>query len=131
MPYIFRACIATGYISKACRQVKVTFIPKPRKANYTKGKAHNPINLSPSMLKMIQKLANQGRDIEVLSLTSKPLCLSGKSNETALQNLITYIQNAVEHTEIALGAFLKAPEQHGIGHTICQCISSMLGSRKI
>jgi hypothetical protein len=36
---IFRACLARGYISTAWRQVKVRFIPKPGKANYTKAKA--------------------------------------------------------------------------------------------
>jgi hypothetical protein len=39
---IFRACLARGCIPKAWRQVKVTFIPKPRKANYTEAKAYRP-----------------------------------------------------------------------------------------
>ena len=38
--YLFRACLAKGYIPIACRQVKVTFIPKPRKANYMEAKAY-------------------------------------------------------------------------------------------
>jgi hypothetical protein len=37
---IFRACLARGYILKAWRQVKVTFIPKSGRANYTKAKAY-------------------------------------------------------------------------------------------
>jgi hypothetical protein len=40
--HIFRACLARGYISKAWRLVKVTFIPEPRKNNYTEAKAYRP-----------------------------------------------------------------------------------------
>jgi len=41
--HIFGASLAGGYIPDACRQVKATFIPKPRKANtiYTKAKAYH------------------------------------------------------------------------------------------
>jgi hypothetical protein len=48
--HIFRACLARGYILKAWRQVKVTFIPKPGKANYTEAKAYRPLKLSSFML---------------------------------------------------------------------------------
>jgi hypothetical protein len=33
--HIFRACLAYGFTPLAWRQVKVTFIPKPRKSHYT------------------------------------------------------------------------------------------------
>jgi hypothetical protein len=43
---IFTACLACGFIPEACRQVKVTFMPKHRKSDYTAAKAYRPISLS-------------------------------------------------------------------------------------
>jgi hypothetical protein len=43
---IYRACLAYGFIPIAWRQVKVTFIPKPGKLDYTEAKAYRPISLS-------------------------------------------------------------------------------------
>jgi hypothetical protein len=70
LDHIFRASLAGGYIPEACRQVKVTFIPKPRKANtnYTKTKAYHPVNLSLFMLKMIEKLGDRHSKDEILRL---------------------------------------------------------------
>jgi hypothetical protein len=48
-----------GYIAKARRQVKVTFVPKPRKAICTKAKEFHPINLSSFMLKMMAKFVDR------------------------------------------------------------------------
>jgi hypothetical protein len=60
--------------------------------------------------------------------------------------VITYIEEEVENSKVTLGAFLdiegafdstsfdiitKAAKWHGLGHTICRWIASMLGSRKI
>jgi hypothetical protein len=43
--HIFRASMAYGFIPTAWRQVRVTFIPKPGKLDYTKAKAYHPISL--------------------------------------------------------------------------------------
>lgn len=43
--HTIRTCPVRRYIHKACRQVRVTFIPKSRNANYTKATAYCPINL--------------------------------------------------------------------------------------
>jgi hypothetical protein len=71
---------------------------------------------------------------------------AGKSTETALHNVVTRIENAIEHRDIALGAFLdiegafdrtsfdtikQAAERHGIDPTICRWICAMLESRNI
>jgi len=44
------------------------FIPKPRKANYTKAKAYSPISLSSFMLKMMEKLVGRHIRDEILGL---------------------------------------------------------------
>jgi hypothetical protein len=91
---IFRACQARGYIPKAWRQVKVTFIPKP---NYAKAKAHCPITLSSFMLKTTEKLVNRHMKDEILTHhmnQTQSALQPGKSTETALHNVVT-------HTEVA------------------------------
>jgi hypothetical protein len=126
------------------------FIPKSRKANYTKAKACRPISLSFFMLKTMEKLVDRHIRDEILVL--RPLhryqfaCQPGKSTETALHHVITHIEEAVENSEVTLGAFLdiegafdstsfdtitKAAKRHGLGDTISRWIGSMLGSRKI
>jgi hypothetical protein len=53
---------------KAWRQVKVTFILKPGKANYTEANAYCPISLSPFMMKKMEKLKERHIRDEVLGI---------------------------------------------------------------
>jgi hypothetical protein len=63
----------------------------------------------------------------------------GKSTETALHNVVTRIEYAIKHKDIALGAFdrtsfdiiKQASERHGIEPAICRWICAMLESRNI
>ena len=64
--HIFTACLASGYIHKSWRQVKVTLIPLAREANYTEAKAYCSLNLSYFTLKMIQKLEDRNIRDEIL-----------------------------------------------------------------
>jgi hypothetical protein len=48
---LIKSCLARGYIPKAWRQVKMTFVPAPVEVNYTLAKAYCPI----SLLSVIQK----------------------------------------------------------------------------
>jgi hypothetical protein len=57
--HIFRACMTHGFIPMAWRQVKVTFIPKPGKLDYTVAKAYHPISLSSFLLKTVEKLVDR------------------------------------------------------------------------
>jgi hypothetical protein len=65
----------------------------------------------------------------------------GKSTETALHNVVTRIENAIEHKDTALRAFVgiegafdrtsfdkikQAPERHGIEPAVCRWICAML-----
>jgi hypothetical protein len=128
----------------------MTFISKHGELDYTKAKAYHPISLSCFLLKTMEKLVD--RHIRDGSLKIHPLRRNqhayqiGKSTETALHNVVTHIENAVEHKDIALGAFLdiegafdgtsfdtiiQAAERHGIEPAICRWICSMLESRSI
>jgi hypothetical protein len=143
-------CMVYGDIATAWRQVKVTFIPKPGKFNYTKAKAYCPINLSAFLLKTMEKLVD--RHIRGSALIEYPLRRNqrayqrGKSTEIALHNVVHAQKNAIEHKDIILGVFLdteeafdrtsfdtikQAAERHGIEPTICRWICAMLESRNV
>jgi hypothetical protein len=103
---IYRACLAYGLIATAWRQVKVTFIPKPGKLDRTEAKAYLPISLSSFLLKTMEKLVE--RHIRDDSLGKYPLhhnqhaYQTGKFTETALHNVVTRIENAIEHRELSI-----------------------------
>jgi hypothetical protein len=91
LSYIFRACLAYGYIPMALRQVRVMFIPKPKKPDYTKAKAYHPISQSSFLFETLERLAD--RHIRVGGFKAYPLnqnqytYRTGKSTETALHDV--------------------------------------------
>jgi hypothetical protein len=130
----------------AWRQVKATFIPKPRKSHYTEDKAYRPISLSSFLLKTMEKLVDRHIRHSVLKHQNQHECQIGKSTETALHNVVTYIESAIRYNKITLGAFLdieeafvrtsfdvitQVDERHGTEPAIYKWISSMLESRNI
>jgi hypothetical protein len=66
--------MAYGFIPTAYRQVKVTFIPKSEKLDYTEAKAYRPISLSSFLLKTMEKLVD--RHIKEGALRIHPVFLS-------------------------------------------------------
>jgi hypothetical protein len=147
---IFRDCMAYGFIPTAWRQVKVTFIPKSGKLDYTEAKAYRSSSLSSFLLRTMEKLVD--RHIRDGALKQYPLHRNqhayqiGKYTKTALHNVVILIENATEHKDIALGAFLdlegafdrtlfdtikQAAERHGIEPAVCRWICAMLESRNI
>jgi hypothetical protein len=111
----------------------VTFIPKPGKFDYTEAKAYRPISLSSFLLKTMEKLVDRHIRDRVLRIhplhRNQHVYQIGKSTETALHNVATRIEYAIEQKDIALGAFLdiqgafdrtsfdiikQASERHGI-----------------
>jgi hypothetical protein len=85
--------MAYGFIPTAWRQVKVTFIPKPEKLDYTEAKVYRPISMSSILLKTMEKLVD--RQIRDGVLRKYPLhqnqhtYQTGKSIETSLHNVVT------------------------------------------
>jgi hypothetical protein len=147
---IFRAYMVYGFIHTAWRQVKVMFIPNSGKLNYTEAKASRPISLSSFHLKTMEKLVD--RHMREGALKEYPLhrnqhaYQTGESTETVLHNVVTHIENAIEHKDIALGAFLdivgtfdrtsfniikQAAERHGIKPAVCRWICAILEGRII
>jgi hypothetical protein len=132
------------------RQVKVTFIPKPGKLDYTEAKAYRPISLSSFLLKTMEKLVDthiKGGALRIHPLhRNQRAYQTGKSTDTALHNAVTRTEYATEHKNIALGTFLDideafdrtsfdtiklAAERHGIETAICSWICAMPNSGQI
>jgi len=55
---VFRACLSTGYVSAIRRQVKVVFIPKPRRSSYSGPRDYRPISFTSFLLKMLERLVD-------------------------------------------------------------------------
>jgi hypothetical protein len=140
IPYLIRtfcACLATGYVPAVWRQVKVAFIPKPGRNSYCGPKDFRPIRLTPFLLKTMGRVVDRFLRDEIL--VHKPLhpnqhaYQAGKSVETALHQLVVWVEKALDHQEIALGVFLDiegafnnisydsmctALNRHGVDYTI-------------
>jgi hypothetical protein len=137
-----------GFISMAWRQVKVTFIQKLGKCDYTEGKAYHPISLSPFLLKTMETpvdrhIRNGALKIHPIHQTKHAYQI-GKSTNTALHNVVPHTENAIKHKVIALGAFLDiegafdktsfdtikwAAEKQGIEPALCRWIRAKLENK--
>jgi hypothetical protein len=147
---MFTACLAYGYIPKAWRKTRMTFIQKPGNASYTEANAYCPVCLSSLLLNTMEKLVD--RYIRDDMIRDRPqhrnqfAYQAGRSTETAIHNVLMRIENKMAHKEIALGAILDievafdrtsyaiiipAAARHGVGSTIVSCTNTMLQSRGI
>jgi glycyl-tRNA synthetase (class II) len=101
----------------AWRQVKVTFIPRPGKLDYTEALAYRPISLSSFILKTMEKLVNrQIRDgaLRIYLLHENQFAYQrDKTTETALHNVVTFldIEGTVDRT--SFDTIKQASERHG------------------
>jgi len=107
---IFCACLLTGCVPAIWRQVNKVFIPKPRRDSYGGPKDFRPISLASFLLKTTDRLVDRFLRNETLAL--KPLhpnqhvYQAGKSVETALHQLVVWVEKALDQQETALGVFL-------------------------
>jgi ribonuclease HI len=145
---IFTACVALGYIPKAWRNVRVVFIPKPGRASYELAKSFRPISLTSFFLKTLERLIDLY--IRTGPLKGYPLHEAqhayqrAKSCETALHDLVSRVELALNHKIFALGAFLDvegafdntsfdaikmACDEHYVHSTPSRWIDSMLKHR--
>jgi len=146
---LLRASLALGYIPMSWRHTRVVFIPKPGKP-LTQVKSLRPISLMSFILKILEKLFD--RHIRGGVLVEKPLhqnqfvYRAGMSMETALFQVVHRLEKSLEHTDIALGAFLDiegafdntsfntiiaAVRERGLEDNCCRWIASMLECRLI
>lgn len=107
---IYSASIKLGYIPKLWQSVRVIFIPKPGKDDYTKPKSFRPISLTSFMLKGLERLIE--RFLKDFMNANCPLYKEqhafqeGKSTVTALHALTSQIEDTLKDKEYAVCTFL-------------------------
>ena len=106
---IYRASLTLGYIPKIWRETRVTFVPKPGNIDYTTAKAVRPISSTSFLLKGMEKLVDRYlRDGPLAKLPIHPrqhAFQAGKSNESALHQLVGRVERALDADQYALGVF--------------------------
>ncbi|CAH2097628.1 unnamed protein product [Euphydryas editha] len=147
---IYRSCLAYRYTPKVWREVKVVFIPKPGKGDYSQPKSFRPISLTSFLLKVLERLID--RELRSTTLVEQPLnpnqhaYSTGKSTDSALHKVISYIEGNLHHKISTLGAFIdiegafdktkftsisRALYKHGVNNTVAGWIDNMLKYRAI
>src|ERR1700712_4390514 len=107
---IFKASIVLGYIPTKWREIRVIFIPKAGKNDYSTAKSFRPISLTSFVLKTLERLVE--RHIKDTPLLSKPLhpnqhgYISGRSTESALHNVVGRIERSLDNEMSTLGVFI-------------------------
>ncbi|XP_063838175.1 uncharacterized protein LOC135087307 [Ostrinia nubilalis] len=97
---IFRASYAWGIIPEPWNWVKVRFIPKTGKRDYSQPKSFRPISLTSFLMKAMERIIDQ--HIRAKYLVKRPLSINqhayqkGKSTETALLDLVDKVQKSLE-----------------------------------
>jgi len=147
---IYRASLALGHIPKIWQKTRIVFIPKPGKNSYDQAKSFRPISLSSFFLKIMEKIIDmhvreylgKNSPLHDLQFAYQP----GKSTETALHQLVSKIEDALDRKEIALATFLdiqgafdntshlsilKALRDTGLNYTLYLWIETLLSDRTI
>ena len=90
--------------------MKVIFIPKPGKTDYTDAKSFQPISLTSFLLKTLERLYD--RELRETSLKDIPMHSNqhayslGKSTESALHAVVDRIEGAIKNKSMCLGTFV-------------------------
>ena len=135
IPYlvrIFCACLATGYVPAIWRQVKVVFIPKPGRDTYSRPRDYKPISFTSFLLKPMERLVDRYLRDEALTIVplhpNQHAYQAGKSVETALHQLVVWVEKALDQQELALVAFL---DTEGAFNKPAMTPCAMLSSRMV
>lgn len=106
----YEASLRLGYIPETWQKVKITFIPKPGKEDYTSAKSFRPISLTSFLLKGLEKIIDRHlREKLDLSETlhgSQHAFQKGRSTETALHSVVSLAEKAIAEKEYMLSTFL-------------------------
>lgn len=148
--HIYKQCIARGHVPNKWNEVKVIFIPKPGKEDYTSPKSYRPISLTSTLLKGMERLID--RHLKDVLATSNQLHSSqhafqqGKSTETALHEIVSHIEDTFAKKEYLIAVFLdiagafdnvsfdaviRSIENRKFSTVITSWIKYMLSHRKI
>ena len=147
---LFHASVQLNYVPEAWREVKVIFIPKPGKTDYTNKRSFRPISLMSVMFKTLERLILW--HIEEENLKQNPIhklqfgFRKGRSTEHALSKAVNIIEKGINQRQYVLGAFcdiagafdnvkmdsiIKMMEKRGINKDIIKWYSHFLKERKV
>lgn len=108
---IYRECLALGHTPKSWQRVKVVFIPKPGKSDYTLPKSFRPISLTSFLLKGLERLVERHlRDTFTRNgkvFVAQYAFQEGKSTDSALHELTTVTEKTISDKEYALATFME------------------------
>ena len=107
---LYQACFTLAYTPMEWRKSNIIFIPKPGKSDYAEARAFRPISLSNVVLKIMERVILRFLNAKVFSL--RPLHQDqhafrrGRSTESALSNMVEFIETAFDKKETTLGIYL-------------------------
>lgn len=97
-------------IPKPCQEVRVIFIPKPGKEDYTSPKSFRPISMTSVLLKGLERLIDRYIKEQIgTSFTiheSQHAFQKGKSTESALHVLVSHIEDTFDKKEFLVATFM-------------------------
>jgi len=107
---LFNASLQLGYVPVNWRRARVIYIPKPGKDSYESPRSFRPITLSSFMVKTMERVIQTV--VEQTVLPENPLNMNqhafrkGRSTETALSNVVEFIELSLSKKLFTLGIFL-------------------------
>ena len=145
---IYRSCINLNHIPTAWHSSRGVFITKPGRKTYTSPKDYRTITLSSNLLKLLERLIlwHIDEDLHVTRhmSTQQYGFTRGYSTDTALNKLISKVENSIINGNYALGIFLDiegafdnisftsiegALQSLSLPPHICNIISSLVRNR--
>ena len=107
---VYRACLALSYIPLNWREVKVVFINKPGRKDYSLAKSYRPISLTSSLLKGLERLCDRhirNSTLEKYKMhPSQHAFTPGKGTDSALHSVVSHISKTLESSMSTLAAFI-------------------------
>lgn len=147
---IYKASLLLNYIPDMWQRVRVIFIPKPGKEDYTSPKSFRPISLTSVLLKGLERLIDrhikEEMNVTFQMQNSQHAFQQGKSTETALHELVSQIEDTLDKKEYLIATFMDiagafdnitfdAIQTHlyecGLDVNVCRWIKYMLTHRSI
>lgn len=150
LTHLYKASLATGVVPQAWRSVKVIFIPKHGKEDYSDPKAWRPISLSSYQLKGLERLVDL--HIRSTALIRNPISphqyaySKGKSTDAAVHCVVNAIERAFQCDDLILGVTIdivgafdntsytvirEALTQFEVESFIVEWLIGMLNSRRL
>ena len=107
---LYKACVLLGHTPANWRCSNVIFIPKPDKDTYLCPRSFRPISLITFMFKGLERATLWHLQDSVFA--DRPLNVNqhafrkGRSTESALSNMVEYLEDSIIHKNVTVGVFL-------------------------